>query len=575
MGCNYLLPLLIPRTVDRSYAASCSLTSKQALSDVASRRADNNGILQRRFESMVNEHLMAARARLDVRTLAKNKVMRDFRSAASLAHALGNDTFVIGELIDIFTASISLCTQMSMLWSLTTADNADLALVSLFSASVSMVRWFWRRRGITWSSITDKNYNRMSLMSHMSHVDAGTFGERKVLGLSDWVTREYKKASDALGDVSLAAPSFFDMFGTTTEALRGLTDTAIYVLFALKASSKPVGEATISMTSLGFIQNAARSVASGIYCLVRDVQHFGTEFAAFRAYYRILEIKPTILEPVQPVEYSRATRQIEPASSEGVAKVDDASSEENLRSGMDIEFRNVSFTWPGKREKALDGLSFHIHAGQLCAIVGYNGAGKSTLIALIARLVDPSSGQILINGHDIKSYRTADLHIAMTMLFQSSAELPLTLREFIGIGNLAEVDNMEKIRAAATEAGALDFIEKLKDGFESSFTGSAETETVDTLYKCAVDYDKDDDDSDTNDDSDDDGEDGETEPEADEKAKIEAGDDEKAEDDDETKSTKSNDNDEDGRLAFSGGQRQKLVMARSFMRQSDLAIFDE
>jgi hypothetical protein len=89
---------------------------------------------------MVSEHLISARARLDVHTLNKTRVSRDFASAASLVHALGDGTFVIGQLIDLFTSTVSLTTQASMLWKMTTKDNADLALISVFSSSLTMMR---------------------------------------------------------------------------------------------------------------------------------------------------------------------------------------------------------------------------------------------------------------------------------------------------------------------------------------------------------------------------------------------------------------------------------------------------
>lgn len=89
---------------------------------------------------MVSEHLISARARLDVHTLGKTRVIRDFSSAASLIHSLGDGTFVIGQLIDLFTSGVSLLTQASMLWKMTTKENADLALISVFSASITMLR---------------------------------------------------------------------------------------------------------------------------------------------------------------------------------------------------------------------------------------------------------------------------------------------------------------------------------------------------------------------------------------------------------------------------------------------------
>lgn len=263
-------------------------------------------------------------------------------------------------------------------------------------------------------------------------------------------------------------------------------------------------------------------------------------------------------------------------------------------------------------------MSFKINAGELCAIVGYNGSGKSSAIALMSRLCDPDEGEILINGKDIKEYTTGELHKSMSLLFQQSAELPLTIREFIGIGNMADIANMDKIRQAATDSGAIEFIEKLDKGFESSFTGQIEVETAETLYEDAVAWDESDEESDEEDKDDDDDSDSDSasedgqgedtdkdkgkaapeEPDSKKAASAEEKEEKAVEEkkteaastqsegkgkdakDSSTPSSSSSSSDHhvdsyNGRLAFSGGQRQKLVMARTFMRMTDLAIFDE
>jgi hypothetical protein len=80
-------------------------------------------------------------------------------------------------------------------------------------------QWLFFRYRMSVMAITDPNYNRMNIMSHMSHPDPSTFGERKVLGLGQWVLQEFRKASSALGDVSLSAPSYRDPFSTAVSGL--------------------------------------------------------------------------------------------------------------------------------------------------------------------------------------------------------------------------------------------------------------------------------------------------------------------------------------------------------------------
>ena len=107
------------------------------------------------------------------------------------------------------------------------------------------------------------------------------------------------------------------------------------MLFALKVADRPIEESTLSMSSLAFIQSAARGLAGSIYYFVRELKSFGNELAAFRAYYRISEIKSVIYEPPTPAKYETMKR-ILPNGEE--------------RQGMEIEFRDVVFRWPGKKE---------------------------------------------------------------------------------------------------------------------------------------------------------------------------------------------------------------------------------
>eukprot|EP00966_Prymnesium_polylepis_P307867 7114716-Prymnesium_polylepis.1 len=69
----------------------------------------------------------------------------------------------------------------------------------------------------------------------------------------------------------------------------------------------------------------------------------------------------------------------------------------------DLEVKNVSFTFPGRAEGALHGVSLHVPAGTSLAIVGPSGAGKSTLLKLLLRLYDPNDGAVLMDGEDVRS----------------------------------------------------------------------------------------------------------------------------------------------------------------------------
>ncbi|EEB97262.1 hypothetical protein MPER_03461 [Moniliophthora perniciosa FA553] len=129
----------------------------------------------------------------------------------------------------------------------------------------------------------------------------------------------------------------------------------------------------------------------------------------------------------------------------------------SLQHGIAIEFRNVSFRYPECEEYALRNVSFKIEQGQLCVIVGRNGSGKSTILKLIARLYNPEEGQILIDGHDIKTLKLADLRRATAVLFQALYPFPI----------ISHAEDEDRIEQAATLGGAAEFIEKLSDQYDT------------------------------------------------------------------------------------------------------------
>ena len=95
-----------------------------------------------------------------------------------------------------------------------------------------------------------------------------------------------------------------------------------------------------------------------------------------------------------------------------------ASGDSNCNDVNKIEFKNVSFKYPGRDDYALENVSFDFNVGDRLGIVGVNGSGKTTIMKLLLRLYDADSGQILINGKDIKDYDVDELRSSFGVLFQ-------------------------------------------------------------------------------------------------------------------------------------------------------------
>ena len=132
-----------------------------------------------------------------------------------------------------------------------------------------------------------------------------------------------------------------------------------------------------------------------------------------------------------------------------------------------ICFECVSFTYPGGSHSALDGFHMEIPQGKVVALVGHNGAGKSTLIKLLCRFYDPDAGRILLDGVDLREFDPEVLRREITVLFQDPVHYHASVRENIAFGDLARILDQQGLRQAAQDAGALEPIERLPEGFES------------------------------------------------------------------------------------------------------------
>ena len=136
-----------------------------------------------------------------------------------------------------------------------------------------------------------------------------------------------------------------------------------------------------------------------------------------------------------------------------------------------VEFRHVSFAYPSVQRNVLDDVSFVMEGGQKVALVGRNGSGKTTIVKLLTRLYDPTAGQILINGEDIREFDLAELQRKFAVVFQDCVRYALTARENVGFGDVARVSDIERIRAAADAAVVEEDLAALPDGFETFLGG--------------------------------------------------------------------------------------------------------
>ncbi len=138
---------------------------------------------------------------------------------------------------------------------------------------------------------------------------------------------------------------------------------------------------------------------------------------------------------------------------------------EELRKIESIRFENVSFRYDTESNFVLDNLYYSFDTGKRYCIVGENGSGKSTLIKLLSCLYEPDKGKIYINEIETKKYKKRDIYKCISMMFQNFIKYPLTIAENIGMGQIENLDDIEKIKAVSRISGSNEFIQKMDNGY--------------------------------------------------------------------------------------------------------------
>lgn len=132
-----------------------------------------------------------------------------------------------------------------------------------------------------------------------------------------------------------------------------------------------------------------------------------------------------------------------------------------------IELRNVSFRYPGTEKMVIKNVNLLLREGETAVLVGLNGAGKTTLIKLITRLYDPTEGEILLDGHDIRDYDLAELYAMYGIIFQDFGKYAVSVSENIMFGDVKRGIIPSEIEEAARQSSADAFIKDLPNGYDT------------------------------------------------------------------------------------------------------------
>ncbi len=134
---------------------------------------------------------------------------------------------------------------------------------------------------------------------------------------------------------------------------------------------------------------------------------------------------------------------------------------------VEVELRDVVFTYPGCSAPTLRGVTFRVPAAESLALVGHTGCGKTTIVKLLLRFYDVDSGQILVDGTDVRDWDVRALRATIGAVFQDFARWESSVADNIGFGDVAHIDDRARIEAAAVAANADGFVRDLPDGYDT------------------------------------------------------------------------------------------------------------
>lgn len=301
------------------------------------------------------------------------------------------------------------------------------------SVATAVVSFHFRRRNFFYMRVRSKDRRQMNYYKD-TITDKDMVKELRLFGLSDLFIGRYKEVFDRYfsGIKQLIYEEHFWNLG-----LSFLTVAVNCVLFYIIANNiQVIGDYTIYTGALNSVSSAVTNTI-----ITLSTIYEGTLFIDNMI--RFMNEKCTI---VPAGEIPRIPKR---------------------HCGHTIELRNVSFSYPGVDRKVLKNINLKLNAGDTVVLVGLNGAGKTTLIKLLTRLYDPTEGEILLDGHNIKDYDVKELYKLYGIIFQDFGKYAMNVTENIAFGEIEKSLDMENIEYAAHQSSADQFIADLPGGYNT------------------------------------------------------------------------------------------------------------
>lgn len=342
---------------------------------------------------------------------------------------------ILNSTFSIFSAVISIVSFATILVTLHPLAPLVVAVMALPGAILTYV---YRNKQFRYVRHRSKERRQMEYFSSLV-VNKDMVKEVRIMDLADTFIGKYKAAFQKYFSGMRKLVIREGLWQILFTLISLLAQFALFTFIVYRV----VGDGAGEIGDYSLYTGALASITSGVASLVTSTAsvYEGTLFIDNMMVFMKEEVKivPTINAPVHPERHAPHT----------------------------IEFKNVSFAYPGTSRRVIKNVSMTFHAGENIVLVGLNGAGKTTLIKLLTRLYDPTEGAIYLDGIDLREYDVRALYDIFGIIFQDFGKYAVSLKENIAYGDIHAEMTDERVREAARKGNATDYINRLAEGYDT------------------------------------------------------------------------------------------------------------
>ncbi len=341
---------------------------------------------------------------------------------------------ILSATFSALSSFISLFSFIVVLWRVSPIAPFIIVLIGIPSA---ILNFTYRRKNVNYMRHRSKDRRQMEYYSGLM-VNKDLVKEIRLFGLSDEFVDRYKSVFGKYFSGLKKLIIRESVWGITFSVFTTLVNCLIFLYVAYKVTK---GELQVGDYSL--YTGALSSISSGVSTIITTT---ATIFEGTLFIDNVISFMKDKSDVVPMLDTPRIPER---------------------HTGHTIEFKNVSFKYPGADRYVLKNINIKLNAGETAVLVGLNGAGKTTLIKLLTRLYDPTDGVILLDGHNIKEYDVKALYDLFGIIFQDFGKYAVTVKENIAFGQINKTINDDGVKLSAEQSNSDTFIEKLPKDYDT------------------------------------------------------------------------------------------------------------